>query len=141
MWEPRLSETSSSVARKLVNGFRLSPNITVTSGFPINVIQGQDLNADLVNNDRPLFRGRNDISGPGFSEVNLRLSRVFNVYRERVSLEAIAEAENLFNSTNAACGVGGCVGAVVNRFGASDFLRVTSATNARLIQFGARLRF
>src|SRR5262249_13000965 len=49
------------------------------------------------------------------------------------NLEIIGEAENLFNHTNAACGVGGCAGAVVNRFGASDFLRVTSATNSRQI--------
>jgi carboxypeptidase family protein/TonB-dependent receptor-like protein len=139
VWEPRVG--AGRVVSAMVNGFVFSPNLTLTSGFRVNVVAGQDLNGDLVNNDRPLFRGRNDVEGPGFQEFNLRVSRNFKLYGERLNLEIIGEAENLFNHTNAACGVGGCVGAVVNRFGASDFLRVTSATNSRQIQLGGRIRF
>jgi hypothetical protein len=118
----------------------IAPNVTLTSAFPINVTQGTDLNGDGVNNDRPLFRGRNDTTGYGFKEVNLRLSRNFKLH-ERWSLEILAEAENLLNSTNAACSTAGCTGAVVATFNAPDFKRITSATDSRQIQLGGRLRF
>jgi hypothetical protein len=136
VWQPRFS----GPAQWLTSGWLLAPNVTWTSGFPVNVVAGSDLNRDLVNNDRPLGLGRNSLIGPGFKEINLRLSRTFRL-TERFGLELIGEAENLLNSTNAACGVGGCSGAVVNRFGAADFLRVTSALNSRQIQLGGRLRF
>lgn len=139
VWQPSLRGGAFGAA--LFNGWMVAPNVTLTSGFPVNVIAGADLNNDLVNNDRPDFRQRNDIRGPGFKEVNLRVSRTFNLKSERLSLEVIVEAENLLNSTNAACGIGGCSGAVVNRFGAPDFLRITSALNSRQIQFGGRLKF
>jgi Carboxypeptidase regulatory-like domain/TonB dependent receptor len=134
VWQPRVQKNV------LLDGWMIAPNVTLTSAFPINVVQGSDLNGDAVNNDRPLFRGRNDTTGYGFKEVNLRISRKFKVY-ERFSLEFIAEAENLLNSTNAACTTAGCTGAVVNTFNASDFKRITSATDSRQIQLGARLRF
>lgn len=118
----------------------VAPNITVTSSFPVTVVQGTDLNGDSVNNDRPLFRGRNDTPGYGLKEVNLRISRTFPV-REHLRLEVIAEAENLFNTTNASCTTGGCSGAVVSTFNATDFRRITSTFNSRQIQLGGRLRF
>jgi hypothetical protein len=118
----------------------VAPNITATSGFPVTVVQGTDLNGDSVNNDRPLFRGRNDTPGYGLKEVNLRISRTFPV-REHLRLEIIAEAENLFNTTNASCTTGGCSGAVVSAFNAVDFRRITSTFNSRQIQMGGRLRF
>lgn len=121
-------------------GYMVSPNVTFTSAFPVTAVQGSDLNGDGVNNDRPLFRGRNDVRGYGFNEVNLRISKTIPI-RERFRLELIAEAENLLNSTNAACGAGGCSGAVVTRFDAADFRRITSATNSRQIQLGGRFRF
>ena len=133
VWQPR-------ARNPLLGGWMVAPNVTLTSPFPINVVQGTDLNGDGVNNDRPLFRGRNDTSGYGFKEVNLRISRAFR-YKERYSLEVIAEAENLLNSLNAACTTAGCTGAVVNTFNAVDFKRITSATDSRQIQVGGRLRF
>jgi len=139
VWQPAVSLNAFGAA--LWNGWMIAPNVTLTSGFPVNVVAGSDLNNDLVNNDRPDFRQRHDVRGPGFKEINLRVSRTFSLWRERLSLELIGEAENLFNSTNAACGIGGCTGAVVNRFGAPDFLRITSALNSRQIQVGGRLKF
>jgi hypothetical protein len=123
-----------------VNGFLIAPNITATSGFPVTIVQGSDLNGDSVNNDRPLFRGRNDTPGYGLKEVNLRISRTFS-FRERLRLEVIGEAENLFNTTNTSCTTGGCSGAVVSTFNAPDLLRITSTFNSRQIQLGGRLRF
>jgi outer membrane receptor protein involved in Fe transport len=133
VWLPR-------VRNIVLDGWMIAPNVTVTSSFPVNVVQGTDLNGDGINNDRPLFRGRDDTPGYGFKEVNLRISRAFR-YRERYSLELIGEAENLLNSLNAACTTAGCTGAVVNTFNAPDFLRITSATDSRQIQIGGRVRF
>lgn len=138
VWTPQVA--AASPAALFLNGWMIAPNVTLTSGFPVNVVVGADLNRDGVNNDRPVGITRNDTEGPGFREVNLRISRRFKLWREKAGLEIIAEAENLFNSTNAACGVGGC-GAVINRYQAPDFLRITSATNSRQIQLGARLSF
>ncbi|MBC8167064.1 MAG: TonB-dependent receptor [Bryobacteraceae bacterium] len=139
VWEPRLR--AGGLAGMAVNGWRFSPNVTLTSGFPINIVQGQDLNGDGNNNDRPLFRGRNDVLGPGFSEINFRVSREFPLYGERLRLELIGEAENLFNSTNVACGISGCTGALVNNVMAADLFRATQATNSRQVQIGGRIRF
>jgi hypothetical protein len=133
--------SSSQVANQILGNWLIAPSAVVGSGFPINPSAGRDLNGDGVTNDRPLFIGRDSIEGPGFREVNLRLSRTFNVYRERVKLEFIGEAENLLNSTNAACGVGGCTGAVQAVYSASDFGRLTSALHSRQIQLGGRVRF
>jgi Carboxypeptidase regulatory-like domain/TonB dependent receptor len=124
----------------LLDGWMIAPNLTLTSSFPVNVTQGSDLNGDGVNNDRPLYRGRNDTPGYGFKELNLRISRTIKL-NERFRLELIGEAENLFNTLNAACSTAGCTGAVVATFNAPDFKRITSATDSRQIQAGARFRF
>ena len=73
-------------------------------------------------------------------EANLRISRMVRL-NERFGLEIIGEAENLLNSLNAACTTGGCTGAVVATVTATDFKRITSATDSRQIQLGGRLRF
>mgnify|MGYP000887921434 CR=1 FL=1 len=133
--------TSSQAVNAIFTNWMIAPSAVVGSGFPINPLAGRDLNGDGVNNDRPLFLGRNSIEGPGFHEVNLRLSRTFNLYGERWMLEVIGEAENLFNSTNPSCGVSSCTGAVQNVYTAPDFGRYTSALHSRQIQLGGRIRF
>ncbi len=60
---------------------------------------------------------------------------------ERHFLELIAESENLTNHLNAACSITGCTGAVVNRDGAADFVRITSTRAGRNFQFGMRYSF
>jgi hypothetical protein len=139
VWQPRVS--AGHALNLIVNGWLLAPNVTAQSGFPITAVAGQDLNHDLNNNDLPLFRGRNNVDGPGFHELNLRFARIFNLYRERVRFQVIGEAENLLNSTNAACGISGCTGAVVNVASAQDFGRVVAALHSRQVQVGGRIQF
>jgi len=134
-------KTSTQAVNAIFGDWLIAPSAVVASGFPINPIAGRDLNGDGVNNDRVPYLGRNSIEGPGFKELNLRLSRTFPVYRERVKLEVIGEAENLLNTTNAACGVGSCTGAVQAVYTAVDFGRLTSALHSRQIQLGGRIRF
>ncbi len=147
VWQPHLE--LSGWQASLVNGWTLAPNVTITSSFPYTAVAGSDLNGDGVNNDYPVFGARNSYRGPWFQEVNLRVSRIFPLYRERVSLEIIGEAENLLNSTNAACTAGGCGGAINTTYGPTmaapptnpNFGQLTSAFNSRQIQIGARIRF
>ena len=136
-------------AKSIVNGWMIAPEFMFTSGFPYTPTAGSDLNGDGVNNDYPLFSSRNSFRGPGFKEINVRLSRSFPIYREKFSLELIGEAENLLNSTNAGCSTAGCSAAVNTTYGTNilapptnaNFGQITSALNSRQIQIGARLRW
>lgn len=136
----------------VINGFNFGTNATVTSGFPYSPLAGSDLNGDGVNNDYTLFGSRNSFRGPIFREWNLRGSRTFPLYRERVSLEVIAEAENLLNSTNVACTAGGCGGALNTTYGNgplgvhaaptnASFGAPVAAFNSRQVQLGGCIRF
>ncbi|MBV9083233.1 MAG: hypothetical protein JOZ62_11185, partial [Acidobacteriaceae bacterium] len=143
VWEPRVHAAGRTSA--MLNGWTVAPNVTATSGFPFTATAGADLNGDGVNNDYPLYASRNRFRGPGFAEVNLRVSRTFALHEERLRLEIIGEAENLLNSTNAACNGGGCGGAVNTQYGSTlakpplaNFGQIISAFNSRQIQIGAR---
>jgi hypothetical protein len=126
---------------KWINGFEISSMIFYNSGYPINAVSGIDLNNDGLTNDRPLFRGRNDVAGPGLIQVDGRIQRTF-IVREKYHIVGLLEAENALNHTNASCSTAsGCSGAVVNTAGAGDFGRITSARTARNVQFGAKFVF
>ncbi|MCS7024374.1 MAG: TonB-dependent receptor plug domain-containing protein [Bryobacteraceae bacterium] len=125
---------------KWVNGFEFSSIVFFNSGYPVNAVAGQDLNQDLVLNDRLPFRTRNAFQGPSFLQIDFRLVRRIR-FADKHSLELISEAENLTNRLNAACSIAGCTGAVVNRDGAPDFGRITSTRPGRNFQFGMRYSF
>jgi hypothetical protein len=127
-------------ALRWINGFEFSTMTFYNSGFPVNPQAGTDLNGDLVTNDRPLFVGRNSVTGPDYLQFDFRLSRRF-VWRDRYNFEFIAEAENLANRFNANCSIAGCNGAVVNVATAADFGRITSVRAPRRFQFGGRFTF
>ena len=147
VWQPHIA--GAGTESHIVNGWTLAPDITLGSGFPFTAVAGSDLNGDGVNNDYPLWGGRNNFRGPGFKEVNVRLSRRFPLYAERLSLEIIGEAENLFNTTNPSCSAAGCSGAINTTYGPTmlrlptnvNFRQVTSDFNSRQIQIGGRFRF
>jgi hypothetical protein len=137
LYEPRVV----APGLRWINGFELSTMFFYNSGFPINVVSGIDLNNDGVLNDRPLYRGRDDTTGPGLFQIDMRLTRSFAI-RERYRVMGIVEAENLFNSTNASCSTAsGCSGAVVNTATAADFGRLLSARTARNLQLGLKFTF
>ena len=101
-------------------GLRISPIVFYRSALPAHSFEGRDLNADGNVNDRTStafrFTGLSKSGGATFeeagaceavncsrrapfSQVNLRVSRSFPLWR-RARVEAIAEAFNLFNATN-----------------------------------------
>ncbi len=133
--------TFKSHVLKWINGSELSSTISFNSGYPINATTGVDLNNDGVMVDRPLFRGRNDVSGPGLIQIDARLQRSF-VFNERFRLVGMLESENLLNHTNANCStMSGCTSAVISTATAADFGRVVSARTARNLQFGVKFLF
>jgi hypothetical protein len=137
LYEPHFQ----SPGLKWINGFELSSIVFFNSGYPINAVSGVDLNNDGISNDRPLFRGRNDVYGPGLTQFDGRIQRTFTVH-EHYRIVGLFEAENALNHTNASCSTaGGCTGAVVNTATAADFGRITSARTARNVQFGFKFVF
>lgn len=85
----------------LLKNTTLATIITLESGRPYNLLTGVDLNlsGDIPPGDRPAQLGRNVGILPGFASFDMRLIRSVN-FNDKVRLEAIAEAFNLFNRTN-----------------------------------------
>lgn len=80
--------------------FQLATFFFARSGTTYDVRAGADLNHDTVNNDRPLYYGRNVGKGPASVQVDARLSRSFRLEGlwPRARLEGFAESANLLNS-------------------------------------------
>jgi hypothetical protein len=136
LWAP----TYRSPAMRWFTGFEFSATTFYNSGYMVNATPGQDLNKDLVVNDRTPFVGRNSFVGPSYFQIDSRLTRRIRL-KDRGTLELIAESENLTNRLNANCSTTGCSGAVVSREGAADFGRITSTRPGRNFQFGMRYSF
>jgi len=79
----------------------------------------------------------NNIIGPSFYQWDLSLRKVFNLYRERASLQFRADAFNAFNQTN----WNGTAGFSLNNVGSPTFGQITQAFAARILQFGAKINF
>ncbi len=136
LYQPKFNERM-----RWLNGFELSSITFMNSGFPINPIAGTDLNNDGVVNDRPLFVGRNSLTGRGLSQEDAQIKRYFNV-RERLHIAAFLEAENLLNTNNLNCNTTtGCTGSVINTVNSNDFLRQTASRTSRNVQTGLSVTF
>jgi hypothetical protein len=80
--------------------FLFSLIATIQSPMRFTKFAGFDANGDIFgNNDRVGIEPRNTFIGDNFRSVDLRIARSF-AFREKKSLELIAEAFNLFNTTN-----------------------------------------
>jgi Carboxypeptidase regulatory-like domain/TonB dependent receptor len=134
---------------KVFGGFQLSPIFSYNSGHPFNLLAGADINGDgHFTNDRPPGAGRNTGIGPSYTNLDLRLSRLFKI-KENANLLFTAESFNLANHTNYAS-VNNIVGAAFGppftvhgtaNLGPSQPLGFTSAFPNREIQLGVRFNF
>ncbi len=140
----------------LLKGYQLSTIISAESGHPFNLLAGADLNQSgdaLAPTDRPLVGGvsigRNTGILPGFTNVDLRLTRTVSI-KENVKVYGFVEVFNLFNHTNIS---------EVNRIFPADSNgkftlppqdngrykalpeRYNNSFSARQLQFGFRLTF
>ena len=80
--------------------FQLGLIATIQSPSLFTKFAGFDANGDIFgNNDRVGIEPRNTFVGDNFRSVDMRIGRTFQ-FKERRSLELLAEAFNLFNTTN-----------------------------------------
>jgi outer membrane receptor protein involved in Fe transport len=154
---------------ELPGGFQVSPIIRFRSALPVNITQGYDVNQDGNNNDISIdkafaFDGFDDNDNPKvkeigdcktincgrgapFSQVNLRVSKSFNL-GDRARIEAIGEVFNLFNAKNSATFIGRrFLGTITNPTPNPDFMRPTEYAGdfqnpeQRVGQIGFRFSF
>jgi outer membrane receptor protein involved in Fe transport len=112
VWDP-FRNVKSTAARWLLKGFVFSTVITEASGepvqanisgFPSNGVDGGVTGGEISNSAAaaggraPQF-GRNIFVGPGLHNVDFRVLREVSIH-ERLKLQFLAEAFNLFNETN-----------------------------------------
>ena len=129
--------------RYVVNGNVLAVMATLQSGDVFNVGSNQVLNGDPsapTSLQRPLYIGRNTMRGPRTTEFDVRYTRLFPL-TERLRLDFIAEATNVFNRTNVT-GINST--ASVSQTGAMlapPSGTWTAALDQRLLQLGVRIIF
>ncbi len=120
---------------RLPLGFRMGTIASFASGLPFNIKTGRDDNGDTVANDRPPGVGRNTGEGPGFANVDVRLSKKFRMGKDKNSseyLEFRLDAFNVFNHVN----FKNFVGTLSSPF----FGRANSAYPARDLQLSFNLK-
>ncbi len=151
VWSPTFYKGDrNSIGNYILNGWTLSPIINYFSGSPFSAtVSGQSLNGTNGGNFFPLL-GRNSERLPSLTNIDLRLSKRFRV-TETTSLEFLAEAFNLLNSTH----IFGTNSTLYNRagtpanpllnFNSTSYGQITATDSTlfreRQIQFAARLQF
>jgi hypothetical protein len=76
--------------------------------------------------------GHNSLRGPGYFDVDVAVSRAFNL-RERLTLQVRAEAFNMLNHPN--------FQSPVANISASNFGQITTASDPRIMQASMKLVF
>jgi hypothetical protein len=159
------------VLSRIFADFTLAPIFTYGSGRPFNLLFGDDINGDtnfttdrpimlddqlrpILHDGEPIYAGRNTGRGPNFMTWDVRIAkRMKFANRERLYLEAIFEAFNLFNRVNFS-GINPYVGEMpIRALGGSfrvggrrealptDPLGFTSAFAPRQLQVALKLNF
>ncbi|MDE3137078.1 MAG: TonB-dependent receptor [Acidobacteriota bacterium] len=94
------NQMTSRVERAVLGGWEVSGIFTAQSGQPYSGLLGFDLNGDSNRNtDRTPGLGRNTFYLPATVTLNPRITRNVGL-TEKLKLQFIAEAFNLFNRTN-----------------------------------------
>ena len=92
--------TTSKQWNVFARNFEAGLIATIQSPMRFTKFAGFDANGDVFgNNDRVGIEPRNTFTGDNFRSVDFRLGRAFP-FKERRSMELLAEAFNLFNRTN-----------------------------------------
>ena len=105
---------------------------------------GSNLNGDAlsVGQQRPLFVARNTLRTPVIVQADLRYTRTFATYFERLQPRIFVEANNLLNRSNF---TSINTTATVNSAGLitarPTLVPTGSVLEARILQFGARIDF
>jgi outer membrane receptor protein involved in Fe transport len=124
---------SASVNAQLPWAVELATVVTAASAFPYNELAGRDVTKDGVpTNDRPAGVSYNSLRGDNYFSASLRVSKTIRL-GGRSRLQLLAEAFNLFNTTN----YNNYVGTVTSPF----FQQPVQALPPFQAQFGARFQF
>ena len=146
------SFTAEGPEKTLFRDFRLSFIGNISSAQYYTLYAGSDVNNDgNSQSDRVGTLGRNTYRGDQSVNFDVRVSRQFRM-SDRVRLEAVAEAFNLFNTlnvtdVNTTYGARDFTGPQPRRFGdkapapSRDFAAIRSIAPPRQIQFALRLNF
>jgi hypothetical protein len=124
------------------HGFELSGILQYYSALPLNITTGA--NTIQGSAARPTVNGvyinRNAGTGPDFFSVGTRLSRTFTL-RERLKMEAFAEAFNLLNHRNNLTYNGTFGTGAYPTNPSPAFGQVTAVNDPRSLQFALRFKF
>ena len=124
-------------AFEVKNWFELGVVLEMESAPPYTLITGDDDNGDGVAKDRPAGIGRNTERGAGAVELDMRLSRGFDMpgirAGEPTRLTLTLDAFNVLNTVN--------FGDFVGNMRSPLFGQATSAGSARRLQAGLRWSF
>ncbi len=127
---------------RIAHGFQLSAMLQYYSALPFNL--GSGVTTIQGTAGRPIVDGdfilRNAGIGSDFFGLDARLSRIFQI-RERVQLEAIAEAFNLTNRRNDLTRNTNFGSGAYPPDPSLSFNQITAVGEPRGFQFGLRLRF
>ena len=117
----------------------VAPVLFMSSGQPLDVVSGLDVNGDTIVNDRPAGVTRNSARTSGFKQLDLGISRSFPLGGRRI--EARAEMFNVLNTTNFSGFFNfGASGVRPDEQGVLAF-QPTVAGPARQVQFDVLVRF
>ena len=147
-------DAANTLWRRFSNGFQLSGAVQYYSALPFNITTGG--NTIQTTAARPCASGasaaacaallqgaviaRNAGVGFAFFNVNARISRIFPI-TERMRLEALAEAFNVFNHRNNLIPVGTFGSGAYPTNPNANFGQPTAVADPRQIQFGLRVNF
>jgi Carboxypeptidase regulatory-like domain/TonB dependent receptor len=101
VWSPRLKQ-ENLVANRLLNDNEFAVLTNISSGDQQNVTANANLNGDptVTSITRPLSIGRNIVRGPKVVQFDLRYTRTLFTLKERIRVQFLTEATNLFNHPN-----------------------------------------
>jgi hypothetical protein len=128
--------------RHLANGNQLTALLNLSSGDAQNIVANQILNGDAITSTvtRPLFLGKYTARTPSIYQVDLRYTRTFFTFWERVKPKFIAEANNIFNHPNiTTINTTATVDAQGNITRPATLAPVSTVLEGRIIQLGVRL--
>lgn len=136
------------IASSLANGNNLALLANLSSGDQQSITVSQALNGDSTATSRPLYVGRNTLRTPNIYQYDLRYTRTFGTYFERVRPQLLIEANNLFNHSNvtsinttATVSTNASVAPVGTILKAPTLAPTSSVLEARILQFGLKVEF
>jgi hypothetical protein len=167
IWQPLSGHTFNPLLlREAVGGWQFGGIASLNTGTPLSLLSGIDNSLTGIGEDTPDVVGNwkegnqsraneiahwfnpaaftqnaigtfgqlrpDSLTNPGYVNFDINLQKNF-VYRERYNLEIRSSFYNAFNHAN--------LGSPGNALTSSNFGVITTATNPRVIEFGARISF